>query len=117
LVSCFNDPVAVFKKVFAALNPGGYLEMQDILTLRCIDSSGDGTQLMQWVGVMLEAAAKLGRDWAKVDKYKGWMEEVGFVDVKKARFAWPTNTWPQGMHYKMLGDKAWQNIKDGLEAF
>ena len=65
LVSCFKEPVAVFKKAFDALTPGGYFEMQETLPLECIDSSGEGTQLMRWVSLMLEAATKLGRDWAK----------------------------------------------------
>jgi hypothetical protein len=91
--------------------------MQDTLTLTCIDSSGEGTQLMRWVGLMLEAATKLGRDWAKVNKYKGWMENAGFADVKEMRFAWPMNTWPRGKHYKTLSAWAGQNMKDGLEGF
>jgi hypothetical protein len=53
---------------------------------------------------MLEAAAKLGRDWAKVKRYKGWMEDAGFVDVKEAYFAWPTNTWPRSKLPQESGD-------------
>lgn len=91
--------------------------MQDTLTLTCVDSSGEGTQLMRWVGLMLDAATRLGRDWAKVSKYKGWMEAAGFTDVTETKFAWPTNTWPLGQHHKTLGVWAGQNLKDGLEAF
>jgi hypothetical protein len=117
LVSCFKDAASVFKNAFDALNPGGYFEMQDSLTLTCVDSSGEGTQLMRWVSLMLEAASKLGRDWDKVRKYKGWMEAVGFVDVTETTFAWPTNTWPRGRHHKTLGVWAGQDLKDGLEGF
>jgi hypothetical protein len=117
LVTCFKDAASVFKKAFDALNPGGYFEMQDCLTLTCADSSGEGTQLMRWVSLMLEAATKLDRDWDKVKKYKRWMEAVGFVDVIETNFAWPTNTWPRGRHYKTLGLWAGQDLKDGLEGF
>jgi hypothetical protein len=48
LVLCFKDSAAVFKKAFDALSPGGYFEMQDSQTMTCIDSSGDGTQLIRW---------------------------------------------------------------------
>lgn len=117
LVSCFKDGASVFNKAFNALNPGGYFEMQDSLTITCIDSSGEGTQLMRWVSLMLEAATKLGRDWAKVKEYKKWMEAAGFVDIKETYFAWPTNTWPRGLHYKTLGVWAGEDLKDGLEGF
>jgi Methyltransferase domain len=117
LVLCFKDAAPVFQKAFNALKPGGYFEMQDCLTLTCVDSSGEGTQLMRWVSLMLEAATKLGRDWDKVKKYKRWMEDVGFVDIKETIFAWPMNTWPRGRHHKTLGVWAGQNLKDGLEGF
>lgn len=117
LALCFNDGAAVFKKAFNALAPGGYFEMQDALTLTCIDSSGENTALMKWVNLMLEAATKLGRDWAKVKRYKGWMEDAGFVDVKETYLAWPTNTWAKGDYHKTLG--AWCNadLRAGLEGF
>lgn len=91
--------------------------MQDVLTLICVDSSGTNTQLFRWVSLMLEAATKLGRDWEKVHKYKSWMEDAGFVDVKETKLAWPTNTWPRSKHHKTLG--VWTNVdlKDGLEGF
>jgi hypothetical protein len=72
---------------------------------------------MRWVSLMLEAATKLGMDWDKVKKYKGWMEELGFVDVKETNFAWPTNTWPRGQHHKTLGVWTGKDLKDGLEGF
>jgi hypothetical protein len=117
LALCFKDTATVFQNAFDALTPGGYFEMQDALTLTCIDSSGEGTQLMRWVSLMIEVATKLGRDWAKVTKYKSWMEEAGFVDVKETYFAWPTNIWPRGQHYKTLGVWAGADLKDGLEGF
>jgi hypothetical protein len=117
LISCFTDVPSVFQNAFNALNPGGYFEMQDSLAMTCVDSSGEGTQLMRWVSLMLEAVTKLGRDWDKAEKYKKWMEEVGFVDVKETIFAWPMNTWPRGKYHKTLGAWAGQNIKDGLEGF
>jgi hypothetical protein len=117
LVSCFTNGPSVFQKAFDALNPGGYFEMQDSLTMTCIDSSGDGTQLMRWVSLMLEAAARLGHDWEKTKKYKTWMEKAGFVDIREKFFAWPTNTWPRGRHHKTLGVWVGEDLKDGLEGF
>jgi hypothetical protein len=83
LMSCFKETPSVFQNAFNTLKPGGYFEMQDTLTLTCIDASGEGTQLMRWASLLLEAATKPGRDLDKVKKCKGRMKTVGFVDVKR----------------------------------
>jgi hypothetical protein len=91
--------------------------MQDVLPLTFIDSSGENTQIFRWVNLILEAATKLGRDWAEVQRCKGWMEAAGFVDVKETRLAWLTNTWARSKHHKILGMWANADLKDGLEGF
>ncbi|TAQ83846.1 hypothetical protein B7494_g7830 [Chlorociboria aeruginascens] len=117
MVSCFNDASSVFRKAYDGLQPGGYFEMQDALTITSIDSSGEDSALMRWVTLMIEAAKKLGRDFEKVKRYKGWMEEAGFEEVSETYFAWPTNTWPRGEYHKSLGVWANADFQEGLEGF
>jgi hypothetical protein len=108
LLSCFNqDFPAVIAKAYGALNPGGWIELQDMLPPICFDNSWDGTELQRWVTLTLEGAKRLGMDWYKVGMYREWVEAAGFEDVQEFKGSWPTNTWPRDRHHKLLG--AWQN--------
>ena len=52
---------------------------------------------------IVNGAAKAGRPWTRTKEYKGWMEEIGFVDVQEKPLRWPVNTWPKDPHLKKLG--------------
>lgn len=46
MFSCFKDPLAVFRKAYAALAPRGYFEMQDpYFKIYSIDGTVEGTAL------------------------------------------------------------------------
>jgi hypothetical protein len=103
-MNCFANMHSIFAKAFAALEPGGYFEMQDgCLPFRSGDHSLDNTALLQWAELTLLGSEKLGRKWADPRGYKGIMEEVGFVDAVEKRFKWPLGAWPRDKRLKELG--------------
>jgi hypothetical protein len=51
---------SVVSKAYAALNSGGWFELQDMLPPTCFDNSWDGTELKRWVELTLESATALG---------------------------------------------------------
>jgi hypothetical protein len=113
---CFRDPVAVFRKVFNALEPGGYFEMQDSATpLLSPDSSIEGTSMQQCWEKITAAGQKIGVDITAAVRYKGWMEEVGFVDVKQVLIEWPLGTWAKSEYHKTLGAWFYKDISMGVE--
>lgn len=114
LLSCFKDFPAVVSEAFHALNPGGYFELQDTLPGGCDDGSWDGTDVKKWTDLCLEGAKKLGMDWTKAGKYKKYLEDAGFEDVHEIKFAWPSNPWARGKHYKTLGMWNLQNMSEGM---
>lgn len=68
------------------------------------DDSLNNTNLGKWYTYLMEVFGKLlGRTVEIAKNYKGWMEEVGFVNVEEKIFFWPTNTWPRDPHLKKLG--------------
>jgi hypothetical protein len=106
LMSCFKNHKTVWENAFKALRPGGILEIQDVqLPLKYVDSSGEGTALKLWNDRFMAGALALGRDFAKVAKYKAVLEEVGFVNVVEKLYVWPLGTWARGKTMKTLG--AW----------
>ncbi|PMD30364.1 S-adenosyl-L-methionine-dependent methyltransferase [Hyaloscypha variabilis F] len=117
LLSCFNqDFPSIIAKSYAALEPGGWFELQDALPLICFDNSWDGSDLQRWTALTLEGAKRLGMDWNKVGMYREWVEAAGFEDVQEFHGAWPSNTWPRDKHHKLLGAWQNQNFMEGVHA-
>jgi Methyltransferase domain len=117
LMSCFKDHRRVLERAFDALAPGGYLEMQDAdFPMKCVDDSILGTALWEWNMSILDGAEKAGRPWTRTKQYKGWMEEIGFVDVEEQILHWPSNTWPKDKHLKRLGLWFQHDLLEGLNS-
>lgn len=117
MAGSFVDPQVVINSAFASLEPGGYLELQDIdLPLKCDDGSlSENPEIFQFGQMFLDASEKLGRPIKVVHKYKEFMEKAGFVDIVERKFRWPINQWPRDKHYKDLGMWYHANLDTGLE--
>lgn len=114
------SPVELFAEslcVPSHLEPGGYLEVQELtIPLRCDDDSlVADSYLMQWCNLILEAAAKQGRPVFPTTEYKSYLEQAGFQDVVEIQKKWPSNPWPKAQKYKQLGLWAYADLADGLE--
>jgi hypothetical protein len=106
LVFAFTDPIAIFRKAFNALEPGGWFEMQDpAAPLRSIDGSIEGTTMIKASRLLVDTCMKRGIDLTSAARYKAMMEEVGFVDVNEIIFEWPIGTWAKSKYHKTIG--AW----------
>lgn len=76
VVTCFDDPRIVIKQAFDNMNPGGWIEFQDMY-----NETGDPTQeaspmYLIWKA-MLQGAASRGRDLHGPAKYEAWLKEAG----------------------------------------
>jgi hypothetical protein len=99
------------------LEPGGYLEMEDI-ALPVASDDGTLTEdhwLVRMSHMSVEAANKLGRNINLGWKYKEMFEKAGFVDIVLQQFKWPSNIWPREKKYKEMGRWNFANIDGGLE--
>lgn len=82
LVTCFKEPSIMIRQAFDALEPGGYLELQDaVLPFKFLGTPPTESSLYQWGKLVMEGAAKSGRPWDNVPNYKRWFEEIGFVSI------------------------------------
>lgn len=117
MLGCFNDLPRTVKVAYDNLEPGGYLELQDMaLPAR----SDDGTLapdsfLSQWCDLCIEAGQNRGRPVFPVEQYKNYLADAGFVDIVEVQRKWPTNMWPKDPKFKELGAWAYANIGGGLE--
>lgn len=114
LATCFSSPPDIIAKCFAALSPGGYLELQDMSLQRADDGSMAGTALQEWQTHVIAATARVGRVWTNVPNYARWMEEAGFVDVTEVSYRWPSCQWSAEKKERLLGAWTQAQIEDGM---
>jgi hypothetical protein len=121
-ISCINWVALLTNALLSPLyirqlEPGGYLEIQDSLfPIRCDDDTmPEGTPVLRWTRLLVEAAEKLGRPLAVAASFKGMLEAAGFEDVVEERYKWPSNTWPRHRNFKDLGMWTFACLDGGLE--
>ncbi|KAG6981906.1 putative methyltransferase tdiE [Fusarium oxysporum f. sp. conglutinans] len=96
-------------KIFENLEPGGYVELQEIDVFTKSDDNTLTPQhnLWQWAQLIYDASVKLGRPYFDPGNIKDVLTKVGFEEVTEAKFKWPTNRWPKDKKHKELG--VWNN--------
>jgi SAM-dependent methyltransferase len=117
MLGCFKDLPGMIKVAYDNLEPGGYLELQDMaLPARSDDGTLDPkSYLAEWCDNCLKAGQNLGRPVFPVGEYKNYLADAGFEDIVEVQKKWPTNTWPRDRQFKELGAWAYANIAGGLE--
>ena len=99
------------------LEPGGWLELQDLCFPCCCD---DGTllpdsALAKWSTFMMQAGDKFGRRLDLLPHYKPLLEEAGFKNITSKMIQWPQNPWPKDKKFKELGAWTQENLVNGCE--
>ncbi|SPO07434.1 related to methyltransferase [Cephalotrichum gorgonifer] len=88
------DYESYIQKAYDALEPGGYLELQDLhFPHGCDDGTmTEETAIYRLGHLFLEASIALGRPLNPAPTYKGIMEKVGFEDVVQQKLVWLLGT-------------------------
>ncbi|KAH6963207.1 methyltransferase [Fusarium avenaceum] len=118
LTGSIRDWPKFFNQSFKNLNPGGRIEMIDILYPL---QSDDGTLTkdstsFKWSELLLDIFTRNNTPMDSALKYKEQLEEAGFVDINIVKRKWPTNHWPKDPKHKQIGIWTQQNALDALEA-
>ncbi|KAM0326148.1 hypothetical protein ACHAQA_006742 [Verticillium albo-atrum] len=117
MAGSFTDYKGFVEKSFKALEPGGYLEMQDFhFPYGCDDESMPPDSYIRRLGELFAASgAQLGRPLTEASKYRTLLQEAGFTDVVEQKLKWPIGGWAKDEHYKKLGDWCRESLTSGLE--
>jgi trans-aconitate methyltransferase len=105
LLSSVSDYVRLYKQAFNAIKPGGWLEVNEVaLSVFCDDGTfPEDTASVKWAHWFDEACIKIGRPVPKLEQYRQWLEQAGFVDVQERILRRPTNDWPKDPRMKEIG--------------
>lgn len=112
LTGSLSDWPKFFKQSYEALQPGGYIELSDIIFPMESDDDtlSKDSALYQWGDLCKQAAEKLNRPLDSARKYSKQLAEAGFTNITEKRFKWPQNHWPKHSKYKQLGIWTYEDI-------
>jgi SAM-dependent methyltransferase len=119
-VGCWSDMKnEIIQRAFDHLEPGGWLECQEIPALIVCD---DGTMpddygWLRWVREFQAGGRIANRQLDLGPQLKEWMHEVGFVDIHEMTFKIPLNGWPKEMRLKHVGMLWQRNLLEGVSGF
>lgn len=101
---CFSNFGTVLQRSYNHTNPGGYIELVDILwELRSIDDTTRGTALEHWFKLLAVAGINIGRDMTKSKHYKDYLPQAGYIEVVEIMIPIPGSPWPKDRTMKQRG--------------
>ncbi|KAK2039219.1 methyltransferase domain-containing protein [Colletotrichum somersetense] len=116
LTGSIADWPRFIQQSYEFLEPGGWIELSDILLdLQSDDGTvGPDCAAQTWARRMLEAAAIWKRPLDSCKFYKEQLAEAGFVNITEKVYKWPTNPWPRDPKFKELGMWTYEDLGNGL---
>ncbi|EHK21119.1 uncharacterized protein TRIVIDRAFT_59507 [Trichoderma virens Gv29-8] len=114
-----NFEKEIAEQAFQALQPGGWLESQEVeAVFGCDDGTLDpGGPMCTWLHEMRVAAEDFQRPAILGSTLKEVFERVGFVDVQQRIFKLPMSEWPKDERLKEIGRMWGANFSQGLNGF
>jgi SAM-dependent methyltransferase len=115
------DWEALYRKAFAHLKPGGWLEDLEMdLKVQSdhVDIPADHV-FNKWAELFYSAGDKIGRSFAVANNHfmRDLMIKVGFVDVVEKQVKVPLHGWPEDPHQRQMGYLGQLGLDQSLEGF
>ncbi|KXH38640.1 hypothetical protein CNYM01_08727 [Colletotrichum nymphaeae SA-01] len=119
MTSSIGDWRVYLQKCYDHLNPGGYIELNEIdLKPGCDDGTlKDDHALNKMSRLWGEAAKYFGRPFQDNRDLIIILSDIGFIEIHAQTFKWPSNPWPRDKKHKELGYWNYENSIAGLEGF
>ncbi|KAF8851800.1 S-adenosyl-L-methionine-dependent methyltransferase [Acephala macrosclerotiorum] len=119
LLGSIPNWLSFLAKAFQALKPGGWIDCAE----PDIHVTSDHVQLpdddpnKEWVKLFREVGERSGMTFEPATRLKGWLEEVGFVNVTEKIYRVPVGTWPQDPKQRTLGLWNQARLSKGMRDF
>ena len=115
LIVGIKDWPRLFKQCHDNFNPGGWLEVQDLVfPLYCDDdSAGPDSPFIEWSHRIYDAALKAGIVMDASIHFAEYMQNLGFANIQEVPKI-PLGPWAQGEKAKILGSFMHENISKWL---
>ncbi|KUJ15418.1 S-adenosyl-L-methionine-dependent methyltransferase [Mollisia scopiformis] len=105
MMSCFDSAALVIQEAYQNLEPGGWLELQDVVApWTDVDGSLSNSALLHFHTLTISAAAQIGRDVCQVITYPSLLAAAGFSSVTEMHYQWPIGPWAMDPRLKRVGE-------------
>ncbi|KAJ0165416.1 hypothetical protein CTA2_11313 [Colletotrichum tanaceti] len=118
MVASIKDWPGLIKNIYNHLNPGGWVEFQDVTTKFYSD---DGTftdehATAKWMASFSEACSAMGRDTDVAPRLGAMVVDAGFEKTYSQCIKAPLGPWAKERHHQDVGMMNLMLTMDGLEA-
>ncbi|MCJ1413149.1 hypothetical protein MMC19_007253 [Ptychographa xylographoides] len=112
-----KDFPALLEQAYRTLKPGGYIELTelDIHPESYDNRMPENSQIKYWISLLDQASQRMGLDFFIARKFKGLLEDAGFVDVTEEIFEVPWGGWPKDTRLKTIGVWHLEQLLMGLQ--
>ncbi|KAK3328774.1 sam dependent methyltransferase [Apodospora peruviana] len=120
-----RDPLALLRKCFALLKPGGYLEFQEMEHPYRTDDDLKDSPTVRFSRLRLEAASKCGFDRSIAGRLAELLCEAGFEldddgtcnECGVHDYKFPIGSWMEELRMKLVGEKYLECLRLGMVGF
>ncbi|KAF8863917.1 S-adenosyl-L-methionine-dependent methyltransferase [Acephala macrosclerotiorum] len=116
MMSCFDDAGKVIREAYEKLEPGGWLELQDVIApWTDVDGSLQGSKLLEFHTNAIEGALSIGRYVKQVIKYPSLLAAAGFEQISEFHYQWPIGAWAKDEKLKKIGEMFRDDLDKTME--
>ena len=119
LIAGMRDWKRFFQQCYAALKPGGWLEVQEVIVEQKSNLPEprdlQNAPFLRWSSAMVDAAALSGMDLGIPFQFKQMLGEAGFVDVDERVSEWHVGAWGKDDMEKRIGAMHAPNILEVVD--
>lgn len=116
-VLCWRNYATFVSEAYQALEPGGWLEMQEFNHRPVFyGETSKRSAIKKYCDLIVQGAQSQGISVTGFSEMKNLMTARGFVNIEEKRFIWPLGTWAKGRHHRNLGILLKQNFLMVVEA-
>lgn len=116
-VLCWRNYAAFVNEAYEALEPGGWLEMQEFNHRPVFHGEASNrSAIKRYCDLIVQGVQSQGISVTGFGDMKNLMAARGFVNIEEKKFIWPLGTWAKGRHCRNLGVLLKQNFLMVVEA-
>lgn len=118
LILSMRDWPRYFRRCFANLKPGGWVEVQEVeMPFRRDEGApGPDSPIIEWSQCVQQGSSKVGIDTQASHRFADLLRDEGFVNITKEEYRWAIGPWSSDRKEREVGKWMTYNALEGVES-